>query len=292
MPLAAAEWQLIDSARNLYTRDSQARTLRYRIDEKDRRQSYRPHEKPPLASRLYRPFDPNQADEATWLAMGISARTIATIQRYLAAGGRFRQPEDLKRIYGLREQDYLAIRAWVRIRSDTADIVSVRKPISDPDGKRTNSDRISSMERSSGTGNGRTFLPRVMDINLMDSADWERLPGIGPVLAKRILRFRDGLGGFGSVEQLGEVYGIKDSLLLALKPRLTIAPGFVPAGLSLNTASLDVMEKHPYLGRRLARLIIAYREQHGPFARIDDLLAIPLVDAALLNKLRPYLRLN
>ena len=267
-PLAAAEWQLIDSARSRYDRDSQARTSRYRTNGKNTYQRDRSLEKPPSASRLYRPFDPNQADEATWLAMGISARTVSTIKRYLAAGGRFRQPDDLRRIYGIRDQDYQAIRSWVRIRTDS--IVAGR-----PKGDRP-----------------PNFPSPVQDINAMDSVDWDRLPGIGPVLARRILRFRDGLGGFGSVDQLGEVYGIRDSLLQALKPRLSVAPGFQPPGLSLNEAGPEVLEQHPYLGKRLARLIVAYRQQHGPFARLEDLQAIPLVDSVLLNKLRPYLRLN
>lgn len=311
-PLAAAEWVLIDSARHRYARDSQARVSRYRITEKGRFPNDRPHEKPPLASRLYRPFDPNQADAATWLAMGVSARTAATIQRYLAAGGRFRQPEDLRRIYGLREQDYLAIRSWVRIGPDSngraaggarawnaaapgLDAVAgspLDKSATDPGREGIPPGGAVSSGRFTRGAPGQGAGVRVQDINRMDSADWERLPGIGPVLAQRIVRFREGLGGFGAVEQLAEVYGIRDSLFQALKPRLSVAPGFQPPGLSLNGASQELMEKHPYLGRRLARLIVAYRQQHGPFTNVEDLLAIPLVDTALLKKLRPYLRLN
>jgi DNA uptake protein ComE-like DNA-binding protein len=68
--------------------------------------------------------------------------------------------------------------------------------------------------------------------------------------------------------------------------------GSKPVPIDINLASQDIMEKHPYISRKLAGLIVAYRKQHGPFAKAEDLLAIPLVTEDLLNKLRPYLSLD
>lgn len=274
--LQAAELVLIDSARRLWEKDSAERKSRYRINENSSFRRTRMDEKPPAARLLYRPFDPNQADAQTWQAMGLSVRTAATIQKYLAAGGRFRKPDDLRRIYGLKEKDFLAIRQWIRLADSGA-------------GKGERAGRSSGLGRSS---DATRAPPLAQDINRMDSADWERLPGIGPVLARRIIRYREGLGGFGSISQLTEVYGLKDSLVDQLRPRLRISPGDSVLMINLNQASLDALDRHPYISRQLATLILSYRKQHGPFQHLDDLLAIPLVNPELLNKLRPYLLVN
>ena len=68
-----------------------------------------------------------------------------------------------------------------------------------------------------------------------------------------------------------------------------MAPGFAPALLDVNTASFEVLQAHPYVGKRLARVLVAYRQQHGPFQQPADLRKIRILDEDSFNKMLPYL---
>jgi DNA uptake protein ComE-like DNA-binding protein len=274
------------------------------------------------AFTLRRPFDPNTAAAGVWETTGLPAHTIRTILRYIDKGGRFRKPEDLQKIYGLSREDYSAIRPYLQIRDGREEQGSytrssigsrrenteksretrgiyVRGNLAADSGREYSRYRSypGAMPAAKGYGPTKSYPERirqltVLDINKADSADWESLPGIGPVLARRILLFRSGLGGFSSVEQVGEVYGLPDSVFRRIRPRLTMAEGGGIIPLDINQAGQDILEKHPYISRKLAVLIVAYRKQHGPFSGADDLLAIPLVTPELLKQLGPYLAFN
>ena len=226
------------------------------------------------AFTLRKPFDPNTASAGVWETTGLPAHTIRTILRFVDKGGRFRKPEDLQKIYGLSREDYNAIRPYLSIQKGGED-----------------------RGRSAGYGPAiaypeRTRRMAVHDINKADSADWESLPGIGPVLARRIMLFRSGLGGFISVDQVGEVHGLPDSVFRRIRSRLTMEESGGPIPLHINQAGADILEKHPYISRKLAALIVAYRKQHGPYNRAEDLMALPLVTPELLKQLGPYLSFN
>jgi len=215
-------------------------------------------------------FDPNNASEADWRALGLRDKTIGTIGRYLAHGGRFRKAEDLSKVYGLRKTEYERLLPWVRIQTVKAE--------------RTNeyqypkTERAAEIKRSVG----------VIDINLADSAAWVALPGIGPALAGRILRFREKLGGFYTPDQVGETWGLPDSVFQKIKQRLQSDHPTLRQ-LDINTIDANTLRQHPYLRWNLANAIVQYRNQHGLFSSREDLLRIALIDQATLDKISPYL---
>ncbi len=126
-------------------------------------------------------------------------------------------------------------------------------------------------------------------INQSDSAAWEALPGIGPKLAARILSYRSKLGGFHSIEQVGETFGLPDSVFTRIRPFLVADAQNMPAKLDLNHASLEELQAHPYISFQLAKVIVAYRKQHGPFSHKSDLQKIALITPDLFIKLEPYI---
>lgn len=132
--------------------------------------------------------------------------------------------------------------------------------------------------------------PQRLEVNAADSMAWIRLPGIGPGWASRILRFRRSLGGFVSVGQVAETYGLPDSVFRTIRPYLDIDTTLLSATIDINHGTAEQMAAHPYLSHRLARAIVAYRERHGPFGRTEDLGRMVLVTPELLDRLRPYLR--
>ena len=232
---------------------------------------------PPKASaapgRLF-VFDPNSLDAAGWRELGLRPKTIQTIQNYLAKGGRFRKPEDLGRIYGLKAAEYDRLAPFIRIES-------AAQPQRESE--------YAGPDKRDQPARPQTALTPV-DINLADTSAFISLPGIGSRLAARIVNFREKLGGFYSIDQIRETYGLPDSVFQKIKPRLM--PGSTPVNkISINTATIDELKAHPYIRYELARPIIAYRDAHGPFLAMEDLKKIPAITAEKLEKIRHYITL-
>lgn len=126
-----------------------------------------------------------------------------------------------------------------------------------------------------------------IQINEADSLAWVNLPGIGPGFAKRILTFRDRLGGFASAEQLKEVYGI-DTLWVKQHMRQFRVGKGVYRFLYVNRAIWNEF-RHPYLSYSQAKVVLNYRKQHGIITDFEALLQIKLIDPLVWERLRPYL---
>ena len=130
-----------------------------------------------------------------------------------------------------------------------------------------------------------------LDINLADSIQLLMIKGVGPVRARRIILFREKLGGFISMEQLKEVYGIDSLTLKNLYRSSFISQGFDPRKISLNRANWEEFTAHPYLTRKEAAALLAYRTQHGKFDSVRQVLTVRLLQEEKLLKLLPYLTL-
>lgn len=128
----------------------------------------------------------------------------------------------------------------------------------------------------------------VVEINSADTAQFIALPFIGSKLASRIVLFRNKLGGFVSTNQLKEVYGIQDSVVQKLLPFLTCNAGIVRK-IKINTADAATLSSHPYIRWHNANILVNYRNQHGNYNSVSDLLRIDHIDTLLLSKIGPYL---
>ena len=220
-------------------------------------------------------FDPNAATESEFLRLGLPQWTVRSILNYRAKGGAFRNKEDFRKIYTLRDEDYTRLEPYMVFGQITASAESPR-PVSFS-GNNTTSKRI-------------TKEP--LDINQASAEDWQQLPGIGEKRAQQIIHFRTSLGGFIFVEQVGEMYGLPDSVFQQIRPMLALQTADVRK-INLNSASVETLDKHPYISPKQAKLIVTYREQHGAFGAVDDLTKIAaFTDKKWLEKLRPYLEVK
>ncbi len=142
-----------------------------------------------------------------------------------------------------------------------------------------------------GPFSGKRMPVPVIDVNAADSAQWERLPGIGPTLAKRIVGFRERLGGFYDTRQVGEVYGLADSVFNKIQPFLRLGDVSLRK-ISLNDTDDKSLALHPYINTKLARVIVRYRSAHGPFREVEALRSLALVDDSIYRKIEKYLKVN
>ena len=195
------------------------------------------------------PFDPNTASAEEWERLGIPARTARTIQNYRGKGGRFRQPEDIRKIWGMPEAAANRLLPYVRI-------TGTGQAVSSPN---------TASEKSSLT----VKEPVPIDINTAGVAEWASLPGIGEASAGRVLRYREKAGGFRSVEQVGKTYGISDSVFRAILPFLRFNAETVPKT-NLNTATEYELRSRAGISYQLAKDLVRYREQNGPYASLSS----------------------
>jgi competence protein ComEA len=219
-------------------------------------------------------FDPNTATLADWSRLGVKEKTALTIQKYIAKGGRFYKAEDIRKIWGLHASDAERLLPYVRIKETTSNYPPSEKPESQ---KTTNS-----------------FMRKVVrdvDINLADTLAFKELPGIGSKLSQRIVAFREKLGGFHSIEQVGETYFLPDSVFQKIKPHLIISSGHLKQ-ININSASAEQLKSHPYIRYNLANAIISYRKQHGNFKSIDDLKKIMIFSEEEFMKTAPYFTMD
>jgi competence ComEA-like helix-hairpin-helix protein len=100
--------------------------------------------------------------------------------------------------------------------------------------------------------------------------------------------FRDKLGGFYSVDQVGETFALPDSTFQKIRQYLKIETISIKK-ININTATIDELKGHPYIRWSIANPIIAYRNEHGAFSKPEDLKKIVAVTDELFNKIAPYL---
>jgi len=128
-----------------------------------------------------------------------------------------------------------------------------------------------------------------IDINTSDSATLVNLPGIGPVLSARIIKYRRLLGGFASVEQLKEVYGLAPETFEIIKRRV-FADSTKVIRININSATFKEIIRFPYFEKYEVTAILKYRELKGRITGINDLTDNKLITMEKAIKVRPYLK--
>lgn len=233
-------------------------------------------------------FDPNTIDAAGWKRLGLRDKTIATLQKFMAKGFTFKKPEDIRRVYGLRPDEADRLIPFIHIAGSGEAHSNFAPNTYASNNTYASSDKPYTSNANYPAKNTAPYKPTIIDINEADTSAFISLPGIGSKLAFRIVNFRDKLGGFYSVSQVAETYGVPDSTFQKIKPRLTCNHPEVKK-ININTADINALKFHPYIKYNIGNAIINYRSQHGNFKSVDDLRQINIITADVFNKISPYL---
>jgi len=204
-------------------------------------------------------FDPNRATDTDFQRLGLTVKQIATIRKYLNKGGNFRTKEDFSKIWGISNSQKKALIEYVVIEEKMKIVAEEKVPVKQI----------------------------VIELNSADSVTLKLLPGIAGKLSKRIVKYREILGGFYSLNQLKEVYGISDQTFLQIKDKLTIDIRKIRK-LNLNFADVNELSKHPYLQKNLARQIIKFRTKNGKICDLSVLRDSMILNIDEYNRLKPY----
>jgi competence ComEA-like helix-hairpin-helix protein len=203
-----------------------------------------------LPSRLFI----NKLDSAGLTNWGFSSFAAANICKYRKHGGSFSNIEDLKKIYGVDS-------VWLNKLKNSIIFETVKEK-----SKKVNNIHV--------------------NINTADSSELRKLYGIGPVLAGRIVKYRNALGGFHDTLQILEVYGVKDSIFFWNKGRIKCSGPL--NRIDLNQISLKELYKHYYFDYRTSKIIVNFRNNHGHFKEAKDLKKIHVLTDSIYNMIIPY----
>ncbi len=229
------------------------------------------------ALRLF-PFDPNGLPVEQWVALGLSERQAGAIHAYERAGGRFRSKRDLARMRVVDTTLFARWRPYIQLPDSLA-----------PRGAWP--DHLADKGPGDETWPSRTTRTlSTLELNSADSTALVAVPGIGPAFAKGLLKYRDKLGGYRSLDQLEEVYVLRDKpdAVARLRERLVVDSLMVHR-IPVNTATVEELAAHPYAGWKVAKALVAYRGQHGPFREVAAIKGCALVTDSVFRKLAPYL---
>jgi DNA uptake protein ComE-like DNA-binding protein len=129
--------------------------------------------------------------------------------------------------------------------------------------------------------------PLMVELNAADTNALKQLKGIGSVFAKRVIKYRDLLGGFFVKEQLLEVYGFDQEKYRLVENHVRVDTSFLKK-ININTATHEEMKKHPYVRWKVANVLAAYRSKHGNYSSVKDILKTDVISDSLYKKITPY----
>ncbi|MCL2511928.1 MAG: helix-hairpin-helix domain-containing protein [Bacteroidales bacterium] len=201
------------------------------------------------------PFEPNDVDKEDFVKLGFSEKQAETIVNYRVKGAVFKSKADFKKMFVVSDEIYAHLEAWIMLPDE--EIVPVVEVI-------------------------------IVELNTADTTSLKQIKGIGSYLAKRIVEYRQKLGGYHSVEQLLEINGIDEERLSGVAPYMTIDKKKV-VKLDLNKSPFRDFTSHPYFEYYIVKAIFEYKDKHGSFASVEDIKKMPLIYNDLYNKISPYL---
>lgn len=218
-------------------------------------------------------FDPNTVSFTALIQMGFPDWLSTRLINYRKAGARFNEPKDLLKLYNFPDSLYVSVAEYVKIEPLELPKAHVKKTSS----KKKVKDLYV-----------ETALP-IFDLNTADTAVFQTIKGIGTKLSRRIVEYRASLGGFVKKEQLYQVYGLDSIVVEKLLEKSLIVDNFIPSKIDINTSSKEQLAAHPYISWNQAKLIIAYRNQHGDFKSKQELLRVYAINDNWIKKVAPYL---
>lgn len=209
-------------------------------------------------------FDPNKLPSEQWSKLGLKDWQIKVIKKYEAKGGKFYKKEDLKKMFCISPSEYDILEPFINI---------TEKKTEYPERK---------------TEAKATKEKILIELNTADSVSLLSLYGIGPSFAKRIIKYRNLLGGFYSKTQLLEVYGFDQDRLDKIDAYCNVNAESIKK-ININLIRTDELKKHPYFDYYTAKAIVDQRIILGRYTSIQQIKGLPLIHDELYNKIKNYL---
>ncbi len=205
-------------------------------------------------------FDPNKIDSAGFVTLGLKPYIASNVLKYRNKGGKFRSASDFSKVYGISKEKFDELEPYIQI-NQKKDSVSIK-----PEPKKN----------------------IIVELNSADTTLLMQVKGIGRGYAKGIIRFRGLTGGFVSIEQLKEIYGMRPENYERIKGFCIVNQALVRK-IKINSATVEKLNAHPYISYYQAKAIYELRRNKGKLKSKDDLNEISEISKEDLEKIYPYL---
>lgn len=207
-------------------------------------------------------FNPNTASEQDLLKLGLTSRQTNNLIRYRNNGGRFYDPEDIMKIYGINENDFVELKDFIVLESHET-----------------------SLQETELTNEIQQVL---IKINSADQYELQKISGIGPVFSERIINYRERLGGFYEKNQLIEVWGIDEELINNISNQIKIDLNNIKK-VNINEVEYRDLIRHPYLDRKTTTSIMEYKRFAGRINNIEELWQQRVIERDIYDKIKWYI---
>lgn len=228
----------------------------------------------------YSNFDPNIADSLTFLRLGLKPYIIKNILHYRQKGGRFKTPESFEKVYGLSAEQFNQLLPYININNKPEKLrVEIQK-----------SDSLSSFPakqifaKQTFTKQFKYSSDTLIDLNLADTTELKKIPGIGSGIAKRIVAYRNRLGGYLTPLQLQEIEYVSDTL-----NRWFFVSNPSVRKINLNRSGIERLKSHPYINFYQAKVIVEYRKRKGKINSLKQLALYEEFSEEDINRIEPYI---
>lgn len=211
-------------------------------------------------------FDPNTVSSDEFEKLGFSQKNAETLVKYRKSGGRFFKKEDFNKLFFVSDSLYEIYAPYIIIEKDEEkkEVIQYENKYQS---KQVNAIRV--------------------EINAADTILLDSLPGIGMGYAKRIIKYRERLGGFYSTLQLLEVYDFSQEMYDKLKNNVYVNPALIRK-INVNKAEFKELIKHPYLNKMKVIKILDFRKVMKHINNMDELVKNGIIEASDSEKLNSY----
>lgn len=219
------------------------------------------------------PFDPNHADSATLCRLGLKPWQVSNMLKYRRKGGRWRSADDLQRLYGLSKSQFEQLRPYIRIAEADKRKVYER------------AEWQSNYEHEPRPKTEKLAEGVTLPANTADTTALKHIPGIGSYYARKIVDYRERLGGFVSTSQIGEI----EDLPAGITRWFVLDKADKPRQLRINHATFKQLVRHPYLSYEQTKIIVTHIRQYGAIRSWRDLQLYKEFTQNDFKRLAPYI---
>ena len=217
------------------------------------------------------PFNPNTADSMTLLRVGLKPWQVKNLMAYRRAGGRWKDADDFKRLYGLSDEEFQRLRPYIQIPPAVKEVYFTEHD-------RARQDSLHHLRPEKFT------QLTVLDLNTVDTLTLRKIPGIGVGYSRSIVSYRERLGGFVSVAQLKDIEGLP----ARIEEWFSVEEQVAVRTISINKSDFKTLVRHPYLSYEQVKVITTHIRKYGPLRSWKDLQLYPEFTPQDFERLTPY----
>ena len=246
---------------------------------------------------VFKEFDPNKFSYEELREAGLPKEVAVGVVRWRSYGKVYRVKEDLALVSGMTDSLYAVLKPFIVIDPSVAakpkeyerkerGEYSAKKPQSEQS-QLSKTDSLSKPKPAKEEPSFAHSEPLV-ELNSADTTALISVRGIGSKSAAEIVKYRDLLGGYHSVEQISELKCVTEQNYEKILQQIYCDSCEIRK-IDINFAAPKVIARHPYVSAAALRKIIRQRQLKGGWSRIEEMVEDNILSEDEAKRLAPYL---